>query len=720
MNKNFELLINNPKIADIKFIIKQKIFDNQQKPPRILYAHKFLLATSSPIWYQQFYKGNWRKTIGKIEEIEISDVDFTVFYFILHFIYTQNTDFSQRDIAFLTQAVGVANKYQLKNLEKICSKKIAERINTENCLSLISNKELNQHEKFMKIAMDFIEENSAELFSHKPNSMDKLGMETIKKILLLESKESSEYDIYQRLIEWGKTQCEIANIHPDHDSIKKQVSIFGDLLNFEKMDIKELLEVKKDAYFPQITNVMLKNSQKELLSSDDRESLLKLVLSPELALVSVLVMTKRVFRVEEMETLGKNLLSIFEFKQKTLFFLEKVVEFELVGITDVTTLFRENSVSAKIIATALRAYGKEFLHRSIQPLFEIIDQEQKLSMNQGVSIEELLEYHDENIVNDNDQESQDEKDNTEKQSSKHKQKFESLDYEVYETNLTPNSNFERNKANLSKLVTTLMDNILRSVYYCPIILRKLCIFLKDKGAEKFSGANYILISGIIFLRFFSPGISAPERFFPERNYEISSKLRRGLILSSKIIQTVANFSSFPDESPMHIFNDLVEIYQPKISHYMDILLTPVYSVNLSSSFETQQFALEKGDEVVVLGPNPQNANNIVASFSSHHSKSQDLQDGLQNELDLFNFQIISDQIPKAVLDLNTRNTDILVETFPISERFFTVSLENVHKVICNQIIHQELFDTINKELKQTNSSELRSTLIRSFHLFQNI
>ena len=91
----------------------------------------------------------------------------------------------------------------------------------------------------------------------------------------------------------------------------------------------------------------------------------------------------------------------------------------------------------------------------------------------------------------------------------------------------------------------------------------------------------IAVIGLLFLRFIVPGITSPEVFglaIPD----VSAEARRGLIIISKVVQTVAN--GIPVEGPDNFMTPLNPLMTRNFDSCKKFILAVSVSLFLSFSF----------------------------------------------------------------------------------------------------------------------------------------
>ncbi|KAJ6239281.1 ras gtpase-activating protein [Anaeramoeba flamelloides] len=253
----------------------------------------------------------------------------------------------------------------------------------------------------------------------------------------------------------------------------------------------------------------------------------------------------RIINISDLEIYSRSLISIFEKKHKNKYLFEPVIKDEVERTLNETTLFRGNCMTSKMMNVYTKLSGLKFLSNILKKdIEEIIEGKQSLE----IDINKIKV--DNNNDNDNDNNDNNDDDN--------------------DKNKIIQENFNR----LSKFVEQIIESILKSPLAFPLVLRNLCWKLSEITSTKFPNSKYIVVAGFIFLRFICPAIVVPEKYGITKLIPHPQN-RRDLVLVSKIIQNIANGTTFKSEN-MKILNPIVNKYIPKIKLFMDTLIEPCY------------------------------------------------------------------------------------------------------------------------------------------------
>jgi neurofibromin 1 len=138
--------------------------------------------------------------------------------------------------------------------------------------------------------------------------------------------------------------------------------------------------------------------------------------------------------------------------------------------------------------------------------------------------------------------------------------------------------FTANVAEIEAISSRLLERIWASAPQFPYCLTTVLEHARMTAEIKFPVAHggMIAVIGLLFLRFIVPAITSPE-LFGLATQEISQEAHRGLIIVSKVVQTVAN--GMPIEGPDNFMAPL----NPLISRNFDSCKKYILAVSVCSS-----------------------------------------------------------------------------------------------------------------------------------------
>ncbi|GBC02045.1 hypothetical protein RclHR1_04420015, partial [Rhizophagus clarus] len=209
--------------------------------------------------------------------------------------------------------------------------------------------------------------------------------------------------------------------------------------------------------------------------------------------------------ISEQDELSKILIAVFDSQNKLLDFLKAILDNEVNRTDYEADLFRKNNMTTRLLGAFAKAHGMEYLHETLQPVLNDL-------------VEKPSDYS----------------------------------CELDKSRMLPNEDLEENLKNLKELSKTFIDAICNSKDKIPRSFRYICHYIAKAVEEKYPEATYLMVGAFIVLRFFNPALVAPDVENLCKPIE-NQRIRRALMLASKIIQHLANDVVFGGKEP-HIMS----------------------------------------------------------------------------------------------------------------------------------------------------------------------
>uniref|UniRef100_V5ET08 Ras GTPase activating protein RasGAP n=2 Tax=Kalmanozyma brasiliensis (strain GHG001) TaxID=1365824 RepID=V5ET08_KALBG len=225
----------------------------------------------------------------------------------------------------------------------------------------------------------------------------------------------------------------------------------------------------------------------------------------------------------DVEPMSVLLLSMFDAKGGLIRFLKAAVEEEIQRTATEEMVFRSNSFCTTLLSTFAKTHGYDYLRSIMAPL--------------------ITEFA---------------------------RKPLGFSVEMDPTRIEPGGSVFDNQAALEEIAQAFIDAICSSAHRVPAVLRELCRHIRDVLDARFPASRYQGVGGLMFLRFISPAVVSPHMI--DINLTGPSKdLRRGLVLISKILITLAsnNLFSGHKEPFMTGLNDFLKSNVWKVTAFLD-------------------------------------------------------------------------------------------------------------------------------------------------------
>ncbi|KAG8696350.1 Ras GTPase activating protein ira2 [Ceratobasidium sp. 394] len=212
----------------------------------------------------------------------------------------------------------------------------------------------------------------------------------------------------------------------------------------------------------------------------------------------------------EIENLIHVILNIFDTRKSLIRLLKALIEREVAQTTSESSIFRSNTMCMRVLSAFARMHGYNYLRQILSPLIS-----QMAAMPADRS------------------------------------------YELDPKRPDGRGNIEENAKNLSIIAQAFLNVICESAPILPPIIREVCNFIADTVNEVWPESSFPAVGSFMFLRFICPTIVSPEGVDIELPRE-NARIRRGLMLITKIIQNLANNVLFGKEPYLIPLNNLLE------------------------------------------------------------------------------------------------------------------------------------------------------------------
>ncbi|KAG4067698.1 hypothetical protein HA402_005470 [Bradysia odoriphaga] len=217
-----EYLLGNKLYSDIEFRFKNSNVTFN--------GHKFIIGLRSTVFHTMFYG-----SIPANQICEIEDIQPTIFWNMLQFIYTDEVSICEQNYAELMYA---AHKYSLNCLEKACCLFVIRKLNADNCCSYLQQCFLYNND-LTKKCYDVIDKEIRQIIQ-KINWKD-LNENQMIAILRRDTLDISECELFEGVMAWAKHICEKKGVDLNKINIRELFIVF-ELVRFPTMSLAEFSE----------------------------------------------------------------------------------------------------------------------------------------------------------------------------------------------------------------------------------------------------------------------------------------------------------------------------------------------------------------------------------------------------------------------------------------------------------------------------------------------
>lgn len=219
-----QFMFNNEFLSDITFIVGK----NKQK--KRVWAHKLLLAMSSPVLHAMFYGSMAEKGL----EVELYDCEYETFLELLSYIYFDEVEINESNVLGILY---LAKKYILPFLAQKCVEFLEQNIDSQNAFTLLSQANHYNEETLEEKCWEIIERETAQAISSE--DFLEVNHSIITALLSRETLTVEETDLFKAVKKWSEKECARMNISSLPENIRKVLSEALNLIRFPVMTLEE-------------------------------------------------------------------------------------------------------------------------------------------------------------------------------------------------------------------------------------------------------------------------------------------------------------------------------------------------------------------------------------------------------------------------------------------------------------------------------------------------
>ncbi|CAG8518713.1 24789_t:CDS:10 [Dentiscutata erythropus] len=277
----------------------------------------------------------------------------------------------------------------------------------------------------------------------------------------------------------------------------------------------------RTAFMQVLTNILNQGTEFEGLAENAMNDRYDRLLMTESDLNIALSLCE-VCPVSDIDDVSRVLLSVFDSRNKTMPLLKGVIEKEVLSTEYESDLFRRNCMATRMLAAFAKIHGAEYLRYTLQPL-----------------IDDLLS------------------------------KPSDFSCELNSDNIPPGEDINKNLINLKTTAQAFLDGICDSGSNMPRTFRQVCHYIGSSVEGKYPRAKCTTVGAFVFLRFFNPAIVSPDSENLCKPIE-NLKIRRTLLLITKVIQNLANNVLFGAKEPfMIVLNEFLNDNIVKVTAFLE-------------------------------------------------------------------------------------------------------------------------------------------------------
>ena len=195
-------LFNNELLSDIRFTVPVPGESESKKSRHEIFAHKFLLSISSPVFYTMFYGA-----VPEIREIvELPDCDYEVLVEFLRYIYCDELTLNESNVSGVLY---LSKKYMMPLLADKCWDFLVSNMYPSNVYSVLSVAEFHEEEKVANLCWKMIDGQTEAVLRQ---SIERPQLEAM---VTRDTLNIGELKLFIAVNKWATSECGKKGLTPD-------------------------------------------------------------------------------------------------------------------------------------------------------------------------------------------------------------------------------------------------------------------------------------------------------------------------------------------------------------------------------------------------------------------------------------------------------------------------------------------------------------------------
>ena len=238
IGERITFLFNDELLSDVKFVVPVSTGESESK--KVIPAHKFVLAISSPVFFAMFY-GQMAETK---DSIELPDCEYESLLELFRFLYSDEVNLSGSNVM---QVLYLANKYMVPSLAEKCTEYLRDNLKASNVFSILPHAQTFEDKDLEDRCWEVIEMKTEEsVTSDEFVTVERSLVESVVKREVLNVK---EVELFKAVDRWATQECERQGITPDGEAKRR---ILGEeivkAIRFPLMSQKDFASVVFDSH----------------------------------------------------------------------------------------------------------------------------------------------------------------------------------------------------------------------------------------------------------------------------------------------------------------------------------------------------------------------------------------------------------------------------------------------------------------------------------------
>jgi len=203
-------IFNTELLSDVKFVVPAS--RGKSKSKKVIPAHKFVLAISSPVFFAMFY-GQLAETK---DSIELPDCEYESLLEMFHYLYSDEVNLSGSNVM---QVLYLANKYMVPSLAEKCTEYLRRNLKASNVFCILPHAQKFEDKDLKDRCWKVIGEQTEEAL--KSDEFVTVERSLVETVVEWEGLNVKEVELFKAVDRWATEESKRQGITPDGESKRR-------------------------------------------------------------------------------------------------------------------------------------------------------------------------------------------------------------------------------------------------------------------------------------------------------------------------------------------------------------------------------------------------------------------------------------------------------------------------------------------------------------------
>jgi len=188
-------LLSKEILSDVKFVVPS----GESESKKVIPAHKFVLAISSPVFFAMFY-GELAETT---DSVELPDCDYESLMELFRYLYSDEVNLSESNVM---QVSYLAKKYMVPSLVRKCAEYLRDSVDASNVFFILAHAQKFEDKDLEERCWEVIEKQTEEVL--RSDQFVTVERSVVESVVTRERVNVTEVELFKAVDRWAAKESE--------------------------------------------------------------------------------------------------------------------------------------------------------------------------------------------------------------------------------------------------------------------------------------------------------------------------------------------------------------------------------------------------------------------------------------------------------------------------------------------------------------------------------